>query len=77
LLRLDLPLAQARRAWLLYVVWPDGFCFLAGYLDAIVLASLVWAIYTKRGNHWAHSQAVWLGQKYSNGEIALDTGTLF
>ncbi len=49
---LDLPPEAARRALLLYGVWPAAFMFFAGYPDSLTIALMLWAIVFARSERW-------------------------
>jgi hypothetical protein len=52
LLRLDLPSGPATRTLVLYSVWPASFVFFAGYIEALVIALMIWSIYFARTGRW-------------------------
>jgi hypothetical protein len=52
LLLLDLPAGTVKRALVLYAVWPAAFVFLCGYIESLVIALMIWAIYWGRQRRW-------------------------
>jgi hypothetical protein len=52
LLELDLPNETARRALVLLAVWPSSFILFAGYPESLLIALMIWSVYSAREGRW-------------------------
>jgi Gpi18-like mannosyltransferase len=52
LLELDLPVETARRALILFLIWPSSFILFAGYPESLLIALTIWSVYFARQGRW-------------------------